>query len=51
MMLKILNINELLFLLSLFGDLESEGNLTSHQLKMIKRITSKIELILDKDDD
>ena len=51
MMLKILNINELLFLLSLFDDLESEGNLTSHQFEMIKRITSKIELILDRDDD
>ena len=50
-MLKILNINELLFLLSLFDDVESEGNLTSHQLKMIKQITSKIELILDRDDD
>lgn len=50
-MLKILNIKELLFLLSLFDDLESEGNLTSHQFEMIKRITSKIELILDEDDD
>ena len=50
-MIKILNINELLFLLNLFDDLESAGNLTSHQLKMIKQIASKIDLILDRDDD
>lgn len=49
MALKALDINELLFLLSLFDDVESEGNLTSHQLKMINQIASKIELILDSD--
>ena len=49
-MLKILNINELLFLLSLFADIENKGNLTSHQFKMIKQIASKIELILDRDE-
>ena len=48
-MLKILNTTELLFLLSLFDDVESEGNITSHQLKMIKQITSKIESFLDGD--
>ena len=48
--MKILNIDELLFLLSLFDDVESVGNLTSYQLKMINQITSKIELILDRDD-
>ena len=46
-MLNILNKIELLFILSLFDDVESEGNITSHQLKMIKQITSKIESILD----
>lgn len=50
-MLNILNKIELLFILSLFDDVESEGNITSHQLKMIKQITSKIESILDEDDD
>lgn len=48
-MLNILNKIELLFILSLFDDVESEGNITSHQLKMIKQITSKIESILDED--
>lgn len=48
-MLNVLNRIELLFLLSLFDDIESEGNITSHQLKMIKQITSKIESFLDGD--
>lgn len=44
---KVLNTHELLFLLSLFDDLESEGNLTPYQANMIKQLTTKIESILD----
>lgn len=38
---------EKMFLLSLFDDLESCGNLTKHQMDMINKITAKIEHQLD----